>query len=166
MSPIARSPSPTLGMKRRRLEEPAFIRDCRQRQEDSDSYSREPMPRARGIPTRPQTPPATWNRDISPPPTLVSRLDRNYAGRNIAADSDYSAAPAHPYTHSYKANHRPDSPPPRIGSSKNPLLGRLSDVSGKPPPSQPLLGRKGRGGGNSKPPLAARIGDAGINDSY
>ncbi len=158
MSPIARSPSPTLGMKRRRLEEPDFIRNCRQRQEDSDSYSREPMPRARGIPTRPQTPPAIWNRDISPPPTLVSRLDINYARGNIAADSDYSAAPAHPYTHSYKASHRPDSPPP--------LLGRLSNVSGKPPPFQPLGGRRGRGGGNSKPRLVARIGDAGINDSY
>ncbi len=162
MSPIARSPSPTLGMKRRRLEEPAFICNRRRRQEDSDSYSREPLPRARGIPSRPQTPPATWNRDISPPPTLVSRLDINYARRNFAADSDYSAAPAHPSTRSYKPSHRPDSPPPRIGGSKNHLLGRLSNVSGKPPPSH----RRVRGGGNSKPHLAARIGDAGINDSY
>ncbi|KAK0242082.1 hypothetical protein EDD85DRAFT_427948 [Armillaria nabsnona] len=166
MSPIARSPSPTLGMKRRWLEEPALIRNRRQRQEDSDSYSREPMPRARGIPSRPQTPPVTWNRDISPPPTLVSRLDIKYARRNLAADSDYSAAPAHPSTRSYKASHRPDSPPPRIGGNKNRLLGRLGNVSGKPPPSQPLRGRRGRGGGNSKPRLAARIGDAGINDSY
>ncbi|KAK0476705.1 hypothetical protein IW261DRAFT_1489688 [Armillaria novae-zelandiae] len=149
MSPIARSPSPTLGMKRRRREEPAFIRNHRQRQEDSDSYSH--------IPSQPQTPPATWNRKLSPPPT-----------RNLAADSDYSAAPAHSSTRSYKASHRPDSPPSRAGGSKNHLLERLSNVSGKPPPSQPLRGyaRRGRGGGNFKPRLAARIGDAGINDSY
>ncbi|PBK73617.1 hypothetical protein ARMSODRAFT_641823 [Armillaria solidipes] len=166
MSPIARSPSPTLGMKRRRREEPAFIRNRCQRQEDSDSYSRESMPRARGIPSRPQTPPATWNRDVSPPPTLVSRLDMDYARRNLAADSDNSAAPAYPSTRSYKASHRPDSPPPRVGGSKNRLLGRLSSVSGKPPPSQLLRSRRGRGGGNTKPRLAARIGDAGINDSY
>ncbi|KAK0195124.1 hypothetical protein F5146DRAFT_272814 [Armillaria mellea] len=167
MSPIARSPSPTLGTKRRWREEPAFIRNPRQRQEDSDSYSRESISAARDIPSRPQTPPATWNRKISPPPTLVSRLDMDYARKNLAADSDYSAAPARPSTRSYKASHRPDSPPPRVGGSKNHLLGRLSNVSGKPPPSQPLRGRRGRGGGGySKPRLAARIGDTGINDSY
>ncbi|KAK0505059.1 hypothetical protein EDD18DRAFT_323607 [Armillaria luteobubalina] len=169
MSPIARSPSPTLGMKRRR-EEPAFIRTRRQRQEDNDSYSHKSISAARDIPPRPQTPPATWNRKISPPPTLVSRLDMDYARRNPAVDSDYSAAPAHPSTRSYKASHQPDTTPPRVGGSKNHLLERLSNVSGKPPPSQPLRGGRGRGrgrgGGNSKPRLAARIGDAGINDSY
>ncbi|KAK0213116.1 hypothetical protein DFS33DRAFT_97269 [Desarmillaria ectypa] len=169
MSPIARSPSPAPGMKRRRREESVFVRNRRQRQEDSGPYSREPMPRARGIPSRPQTPPAVWNRDISPPPTLVSRLGTNidYTGDNPVADYDYSTASAYPPTYSYKTNRRPDSPPSRSSSgNKNHLLGRLSNISGKPPPSQPTRGRKGRGGGNSKPRLAARIGDASINDSY
>ncbi|KAK0225620.1 hypothetical protein IW262DRAFT_698992 [Armillaria fumosa] len=161
MSPIARSPSPTLGMKRRRREELAFIRTRRQRQEDNDSYSRESISAARDIPSRPQTPSTTWNRKFSPPPTLVSRLDMDYARRNPA---DYSAAPVHPSTRSYKAGHQPDSTPPRVDGNKNHLLERLSNVSGKPP--QPLRARRGRGAGNSKPHLAARIGDAGINDSY
>ncbi|KAK0455490.1 uncharacterized protein EV420DRAFT_1553901 [Desarmillaria tabescens] len=152
MSPIARSPSPTLGMKRRRREESAFVRNGRQRQEDGDPYSRVPMTRARGIPSRPQTPPAVRNRDTSPPPTLVSRLGTNidYTGDKPAADYHYSAALAHPPTYSYKSSRRLSSPPPRISNGNN-LLGRLSN---------------GRGGGNSKPRLAARIGDAGINDSY
>ncbi|KAG7446571.1 uncharacterized protein BT62DRAFT_127635 [Guyanagaster necrorhizus] len=167
MSPMPRSLSPTPGMKRRR-EDSAFIRNRRQRQ-DVDPYSREPRLRARGVPPRPQTPPAAWNRDISPPsppPTLVSRLGVN-AGDPAVADYDYSAVTTYPSTYSYKTSRRPDSLPPRSSNdSKNPqLLGRLSNVFGKPPPSQPMRGRRGRGG-NPKPCLAARIGNAGINDSY